>query len=242
MSFAAAVATAEEELAALDARRALLVGAIEHLRQLLSAQSAPAPAAKGGKRGLSEFRSDVLSEQTISRLSDAPPKAGKSKAPAKSKSASTKGASTPSALDDESILAAIARLEPCSPSALATALGGVSRSALRRHLEPLRAAGKVHVEGTTQSRRITLAKTTAPTPVVVRTPSAPPSVVEARDRAITERLRKGSATLGELVDVLPASPALAGEEAVQAVKQALRRLMLKCIVMDVGAKFQLAGR
>lgn len=70
-------------------------------------------------------------------------------------------------------------------------------------------------------------------------PIVPPGFIEARDYALRQRLKACPATFDELTRAMP-DEGLSLPELVDATKKALRRLVLKKLVVDVGEKWRLA--
>ncbi len=147
--------------------------------------------------------------------------------------------------------------EPVSPGDLAKKVGLASSTTMRYHLKPLIAAGQVVEAGRTNALRFSLPGADKPSPkaptaikpsrAAAATSPAPTGTtpdearVQARDRAIVDRLKVGRATLEELLAVLPDEPGLASADRRTVGMKAVRRLIIRGRVADVGERFALVG-
>ena len=66
-------------------------------------------------------------------------------------------------------------------------------------------------------------------------------VAQARDYAIRRRLKQGDATFGELLEVMPIEVDLTDQERALACQRAIRRLVIKKEIFDVGDKWRLCA-
>ncbi len=125
----------ETELRDLDTRRAKLIAAI------------------GGLLALDGQVSPVIVQQQVA---DRDPTPSVSHRPRRARTAEGVTSSA------EAIIGALRAAGPLAPRALATACGYESTNALRHHLKPLLAAGRVREEGKTSKLRIMLASPARP--------------------------------------------------------------------------------
>jgi DNA-binding MarR family transcriptional regulator len=160
------------------------------------------------------------------------------------------------------ILEVLSAKRSMKPAELAAAVG-LSVPHLRGHVNGLIERQLVEASGATLNRRfsltlkgagakVTIAPTPAgPVPVAQKSAPAPSpapaaaaptsdaSLVEARDAAIKSRLKQGKASFDQLLAALPHEAQQSADEKSTACKKAIRRLVLRGVVADVGDKFQL---
>jgi hypothetical protein len=146
----------------------------------------------------------------------------------------------------DEIVAIVRRLQPVRSSIVLRELGR-PYAAHQIQLRQLVRSGRLAAHGQTTARVLTVPSTPqtevpATAPVAPASPrvSATPAVaaaVEARDRAILARLDQGKATFEQLLTAMPDEGMLLDAQKL-ALKQALRRLTLKELVIDVGTAFQ----
>jgi hypothetical protein len=130
---------------------------------------------------------------------------------------------------------------------------------IREALRALEQAGTVTITGFTNSRMVHLGRpdaatvaTTAPKPMAkaearptsVPAPGARPIaedivVIEARDFAIRKRLNESPATLAQILQAMPLEADLTDAQRGEACRRALRRLVIKKVIYDVGDTWRL---
>lgn len=250
IDYAPAISALETELALMDERRPLIEASLTALRRL----TGDAPRASKPRK--------ATAPRHVDRRAPARPASASSAAAFDHRTAILDALRANGAMKPGDLQKAVrltphtlrAYLAPLIEQGLVSATGAT----LNRRFE-LTAKGR----NGSASSTIAPAPVTKPTPTP-ETPAAPkaqthvaskvdppsrpaPSssmaagfnLVEARDAAIKARLKPGKATLEELLAAMPSEPGQSADERTDACKKALRRLVLKGVVADVGNKFQL---
>lgn len=227
----------EAELAAIDARRPLIVASITAMRPLVDLNALTGPVEGHGA-------ASAAAAQSTPASSSSPASEATGKKPRKPRD--VHGASPAMAALDDQIITAVRTHQPINPGKVAALVNGKT-AIVRGRVQLLVRSGRLVAEGATLKRVLRLpAAGTKPAAAPVAPPAASgveaPEATAERDAAILTLVKRGPKTFDELLRGLTTKPADVSADGFRVlVKRSLRRLIMRGQLVDVGDKFKVAA-